>query len=77
MTEWIQKVGAKWGLWELVWLRDVDGEVVIRIKRTDTWGRPIAIRVGPWFWRTRVVILEENGTLLNGCYVKEWGQWRP
>lgn len=60
------------GFVDLVWLRDIDGEVVIRILR-HRGPFLCAIRIGPFFWPTRTVALLPNGDVHGACYVRDWG----
>jgi hypothetical protein len=53
----------------LVWLRDYDGEVNLRIARRDAFGN-----LGAWRWGLGIfhVVLIDGGKIKNGDYVDEW-----
>jgi hypothetical protein len=68
----IRELLARLGFVELVWLRDFDGEIVIRMLR-HRGPFLVAIRVGPWWWPTRVIQLQPDGKVAGNSYVHEWG----
>lgn len=68
----MRTLGAKLGLWRLVWLHDSDGDINLRIMRRGGPTGLKAIRVGPWFCPVRMVYLQPDGEVLNGLYVKRW-----
>jgi len=53
----------------VVALIDTDGEVNLRLGRTDVYGRLWAVRYGQ---NVRNVLLLEDGRVENSSYVKQW-----
>ena len=54
---------------KVVYLKDSDGTVTKTVAKKTPFGY-VAKRM--WPWNIRNVLLKEDGTVENGCYVEEW-----
>lgn len=52
----------------LVWTRDIDGDVRLRLARYSPWNEYTVYGIG----FSRRGVLQKDGSVYNGSYVKNW-----